>query len=99
MLYAFHVDEEWTLVESNNGAVVYSYGSAAMTVLQPGQRARHRSQQMPGMNIKRTAIFDDSSDSSLIIHRTAVALALVLNRKLSGKRQGENTDGKKSNVV
>ena len=37
MRYAFHVDEEWTLVESNNGAVVYSYGSAAMTVLQPGE--------------------------------------------------------------
>ena len=74
MLYAFHVDEEWTLVEGNNGAVVYSYGNAAMTVLQPGQKARHRSQQMPGMNIKRTAIFDDSSDSFLIIYRTAVAL-------------------------
>ena len=24
MLYAFHVDEEWTLVESNNGTVVYA---------------------------------------------------------------------------
>lgn len=37
MLYAFHLDEEWTLVESNKGTVVHAYGSAAMAVLQPGE--------------------------------------------------------------
>ena len=64
-----------------------------------GRRARHRSRQMHGMNVKRSAIFDDSNDSPRIIYRTVMALALVLNIKLSGKRQGENNDGKKSNTV
>lgn len=31
------VNEEWILAESDKGTVVYAYGSAAMTALQPGE--------------------------------------------------------------
>lgn len=37
LLYTYDVNEGWTLVESGNGTVVYAYGSADMTALQPGE--------------------------------------------------------------
>lgn len=46
MRYAFHVDEEWTLVESDKGTVVHAYGSAAMIALQPGESTSALPEQM-----------------------------------------------------
>ena len=37
LIYTYEVNEEWTLVESGKGIVVYAYGSADMTTLQPGE--------------------------------------------------------------
>ena len=36
-LYSFDVDEEWCVVSEDGGTVVYAYGSAEMTALQPGE--------------------------------------------------------------
>lgn len=49
LLYPYDVNEEWTLVESSergNGTVVYAYGSANMTALQPGESTSALTEQM-----------------------------------------------------
>ena len=46
LLYTYEVNEEWTLVESGNGTVVYAYGSADMTALQPGESTSALTTQM-----------------------------------------------------
>lgn len=61
MLYVFDVDEEWTLVESGNGSVVYAYGSGDMTALQPGESTSDLTSQMtmkPITNVEYAAIDD-----------------------------------------
>lgn len=35
-LYTYEVDDGWIQVESNDGKVVYAYGTSEMTVLEPG---------------------------------------------------------------
>lgn len=49
LLYTFDVNGEWTLGESGergNGTVVYAYGSADMTALQPGESTNALTNQM-----------------------------------------------------
>lgn len=46
MLYVFDVDEEWTLVESGNGTVVYAYGTDEMTLLGSGDSTSALTNQM-----------------------------------------------------
>ena len=46
LLYTFDANEEWILVESGNGTVVYAYGSADMTALQPGESTSALTTQM-----------------------------------------------------
>lgn len=49
LLYPYDVNGEWTLVESSergNGTVVYAYGSANMTALQPGESTSALTEQM-----------------------------------------------------
>lgn len=46
LLYTYEVNEEWVLVESGNGTVVYAYGSADMTALQPGESTNALTTQM-----------------------------------------------------
>ena len=36
VLYSFDVDNEWIPVSDNDGTIIYAYGSAEMTALQPG---------------------------------------------------------------
>lgn len=45
-LYSFEVDDEWTLVESGNGTVVYAYGDTEMTVVCPGDSTSALTEQM-----------------------------------------------------
>lgn len=46
LLYTFEVNDEWTLVESGNGFVVYAYGGVDMTVLSPGESTTALTSQM-----------------------------------------------------
>ena len=46
MLYSFEADEEWTLVESGNGTVVYAYGTDEMTLLGSGDSTSALTNQM-----------------------------------------------------
>lgn len=46
LLYTFDANEEWILVESSNRTVVYAYGSADMTALQPGESTSPLTTQM-----------------------------------------------------
>ena len=46
LLYTFDANEEWILVESGNGTVVYAYGNAAMVALQPGESTSAVATQM-----------------------------------------------------
>ena len=45
-LYSFDVGDEWTLVESNNGTLVYAYGDTEMSVLCPGDSTSALTSQM-----------------------------------------------------
>ena len=45
-LYSFDADSEWCVVSENGGTVVYAYGSAGMTVLQPGESTSALTEQM-----------------------------------------------------
>lgn len=51
MLYVFDADEEWTIVESNNGIVVYAYGTDEMTLLGPGDSTSALTNQMTMQSI------------------------------------------------
>ena len=61
LLYTFDVNEEWTLVESDNGIVVYAYGSAEMTVLSPGDSTSALTEQITMISISNAkyAAIDD----------------------------------------
>ena len=60
-LYTFDVNEEWTLVESGSGTVVYAYASADMTALQPGESTSALTTQMTMQSITNAeyAAIDD----------------------------------------
>lgn len=60
-LYLFDADYEWTLVESGNGFVVYAYGGAEMTVLNPGESTSALTSQMTMQSISNAeyAAVDD----------------------------------------
>ena len=45
-IYSFDIDDEWVLVESGNGVVVYAYGETEMTVLCPGDSTSALTEQM-----------------------------------------------------
>ena len=45
-LYSFDADSEWCVVSENGGTIVYAYGSADMTVLQPGESTSALTTQM-----------------------------------------------------
>ena len=51
MLYSFEADEEWTLVESGNGTVVYAYGMDEMTLLGSGDSTSALTNQMTMQSI------------------------------------------------
>ena len=51
MLYSFEADEEWTLVESGNGTVVYAYGTDEMTLLGSGDNTSALTNQMTMQSI------------------------------------------------
>ena len=51
MLYIFDADEEWTLVESGNGTVVYAYGTDEMTLLGSGDNTSALTNQMTMQSI------------------------------------------------
>ena len=51
VLYSFDVDDEWTLVESGNGTVVYAYGDTEMTALSPGDSTIALTNQMTMQSI------------------------------------------------
>ena len=51
MLYSFDADEEWTLVESGNGTVVYAYGTDEMTLLGSGDNTSALTNQMTMQSI------------------------------------------------
>lgn len=51
MLYSFDADEEWTLVESGNGTVVYAYGMDEMTLLGSGDSTSALTNQMTMQSI------------------------------------------------
>ena len=61
LLYTFDANEEWILVESGNGTVVYAYGSADMTALQPGESTSALTTQMTMKSITNAeyAAIDD----------------------------------------
>lgn len=64
LLYPYDVNGEWTLVESSergNGIVVYAYGSANMTALQPGESTSALTEQMTMRSITNAeyAAIDD----------------------------------------
>ena len=60
-LYTFDINEEWTLVESGNGTVVYAYGSTEMTVLSPGDSTSALTNQITMQSISNAeyAAIDD----------------------------------------
>ena len=60
-LYTFDANEEWILVESDNETVVYAYGSAEMTALQPGESTSALTTQMTMKSITNAeyAAIDD----------------------------------------
>lgn len=45
-LYSFDADSEWCVVSEAGGTVVYAYGSADMTALQPGESTSSLTTQM-----------------------------------------------------
>ena len=45
-LYSFNADSEWCVVSEDGGTVVYAYGSANMTALQPGESTSALTTQM-----------------------------------------------------
>ena len=51
LLYTFDVNEEWTLVESGNGTVVYAYGTDDMTLLGSGDNTSALTNQMTMQSI------------------------------------------------
>lgn len=61
MLYVFDINEDWTLVESSNGTVIYAYGNADMTVLSPGDSTGPLTNQMTMQTISNAeyAAIDD----------------------------------------
>lgn len=61
LLYTYDVNGEWTLVENGNGTVVYAYGSADMTILQPGESTNALTIQMTMHSISNAeyAAIDD----------------------------------------
>lgn len=61
LLYTFEVNDEWTLVESSNGFVVYAYGCDGMTVLSPGESTSDLTSQMTMRSISNAeyAAIDD----------------------------------------
>ena len=61
VLYTFEAGEEWTLVESGNGTVVYAYGITEMTVLSPGDSTSALTNQMTMKSISNAeyAAVDD----------------------------------------
>lgn len=66
LLYTFDVNEEWTLVESGNGTVVYAYGRADMTALQPGESTSSLTTQMTMKSITH-AEYADIDDINITI--------------------------------
>lgn len=61
LLYTFDANEEWILVESGNGTVVYAYGNADMAPLQPGESTSALTTQMTTKSITNAeyAAIDD----------------------------------------
>lgn len=45
-LYSFNTDSEWCVVSEDEGTIVYAYGSAHMTALQPGESTSALTTQM-----------------------------------------------------
>ena len=60
-LYTYLVDDAWTLVESESGAVVYAYANPEMTVLSPGDSTFALTNQMTMRSISNAeyAVIDD----------------------------------------
>lgn len=71
LLYTFDVNDEWTLVESSNGTVVYAYGSAEMTALQPGDSTSALTEQMTMRSISN-AEYADIDDINIKITGYAI---------------------------
>lgn len=71
LLYTFDVNEEWTLVESGKGTVVYAYGRADMTALQQGESTSSLTTQMTMKSITN-AEYADIDD----IHITITGYAM-----------------------
>ena len=65
LLYAFVANEARILAESSNRTVVYAYGSADMTVLQPGERKGALTTQMTMKTITNAeyAAIDDINNT------------------------------------
>lgn len=66
LLYTFDVNDEWTVVESGNGTVIYAYGSAEMTVLIPGDSTSALTEQMTMRSISN-AEYADIEDINITI--------------------------------
>ena len=60
-LYTFHADDQWILIESANGTVVYAYGNSEMTTLNPGESTSALTNQMVMRSISNAeyAAIDD----------------------------------------
>ena len=60
-LYTFHADDQWILIESANGTVVYAYGNPEMTTLNPGESTSALTNQMVMRSISNAeyAAIDD----------------------------------------
>lgn len=65
-LYEFESDENWTLIDSKPGNVVYGYGSTEMIPLQPGETTEALTTQMQMINITN-AEFASIQDINLTI--------------------------------
>ena len=51
MLYSFDADAEWCFLSEDGGTVVYAYGNAEMTALQPGESTNALTEQMTMQSI------------------------------------------------
>lgn len=60
-LYTFQADDQWGLVESANGTVVYAYGNPELTTLSPGESTSALTNQMVMQSISNAeyAAIDD----------------------------------------
>ena len=72
-LYSFEVDDEWCVVNEENGKVVYAYGNSDMTVLNPGDSTTALTQHMIMKKISN-AEYADIDDINITITGYAIGI-------------------------